>query len=69
MNTNIKALFDQVENKHEFIILLSKEFKRKPATIRTNWFATFYSVPEKNEERVLQLLQNTIKQQNLTLAI
>ena len=65
MNTNIKQLFNQIENKFDFIILLSNEFKVKPNSIRTNWFATYYSIPTKHEARVLELLQNTIRQQNL----
>ena len=65
MKSNIKNLYDQVDNKFDFIILLSKEFKIKPSSIRTNWFSTFYSIPEKHEQRVIELLQNTIQRQNL----
>ena len=68
MKSNIKNLYDQVDNKFDFIILLSKEFKIKPSSIRTNWFSTFYSVPDKHQKRVVQLLQNTIKSQNLISA-
>ena len=65
MENNIKNLFNQVDNKFDFILLLSKEFKVKPNSIRTNWFATYYSIPNKHQARVIQLLQNTIKTQNL----
>tara|TARA_R110002051_G_C8374478_1_gene444101 strand:+ start:320 stop:526 length:207 start_codon:yes stop_codon:yes gene_type:complete len=65
MEENIKHLYTQIENKHGFIILLSHEFKLKPNSIRTNWFATFYSVPNKHQDRVIELLQNTIQRQNL----
>jgi|TARA_R110001599_G_scaffold165527_1_gene354932 hypothetical protein len=68
MVKNIKQLFPQIENKYEFILLLSNEFKIKPSSIRTNWFSTFYSVPDKHQKRVVQLLQNTIKNQNLISA-
>ena len=68
MNENIKELFDKIENKYKFILLLSKEFKIKPSSIRTNWFSTFYSVPDKHQKRVIELLQNTIKSQNLISA-
>jgi len=65
MNQNIKQLFNQIDNKFDFIILLSNEFKVKPNSIRTNWFSTYYSIPQKHESRVLEILQNTIRQQNL----
>ena len=65
MNQNIKQLFNQIDNKFDFILLLSKEFKVKPNSIRNNWFAAYYSIPKKHELRVLEILQNTIKQQNL----
>ena len=65
MTQNIKDLFRNVKNKTEFIELLSKEFDRKPASIRNNWFASFYSIPQEHEERVVELLQRTIIAQNL----
>ena len=65
MENNIKNLYNQVDNKFDFILLLSNEFKLKPNSIRTNWFATFYSVPNKHQDRVIELLQNTIQRQNL----
>ena len=65
MNKNIKHLFNQIENKKEFILLLSNEFKVKPNSIRNNWFSSYYSIPEKHESRVVEILQQTIRQQNL----
>lgn len=65
MQENIKQLFNQIENKFEFILLLSKEFKVKPNSIRNNWFSSYYSIPEKHESRVVEILQQTIRQQNL----
>ena len=65
MNQNIKQLFIQIENKFDFILLLSNEFKVKPNSIRNNWFSSYYSIPEKHESRVIELLQNTIQRQNL----
>tara|TARA_B100000780_G_C20855539_1_gene340058 strand:+ start:152 stop:379 length:228 start_codon:yes stop_codon:yes gene_type:complete len=64
MPQNIKDLFKQVENKYDFILLLSKEFNVKPNSIRNNWFASYYSIPEKYEDRVIKLLQNKIRLQN-----
>ena len=65
MKQNIKELFNQIENKFDFILLLSKEFKVKPNSIRNNWFSSYYSIPEKHESRVVEILQQTIRQQNL----
>ena len=65
MNQNIKHLFDQIENKQGFVILLSNEFKVKPNSIRNNWFSSYYAIPNKHEPRVIELLQNTIQRQNL----
>jgi len=65
MQENIKQLFNQIDNKFDFIILLSKEFKVKPNSIRNNWFSSYYSIPEKHESRVVEILQQTIRQQNL----
>jgi hypothetical protein len=65
MKQNIKELFNQIDNKFDFILLLSKEFKVKPNSIRNNWFSSYYSIPEKHESRVVEILQQTIRQQNL----
>lgn len=64
MRQNIKQLFKSVDNKTEFVELLSKEFNRKPASIRNNWFSAFYSIPQEHEARVVELLQRTIAAQN-----
>jgi hypothetical protein len=66
MNTNIKKLFNQIKNKKEFVFLLAQEFELKPNSIRTGWFSTYYSIPEKHQNRVVEILQNTITQQNNT---
>mgnify|MGYP003637377961 CR=1 FL=1 len=63
MNTNIKKLFNQIKNKKEFVFLLAQEFELKPNSIRTGWFSTYYSIPEKHQNRVIEILQNTITQQ------
>ena len=61
MNENIKELFDQIENKLDFINLLSNEFKTKPNSIRNNWFSSYYSIPEKHEPRVKRLIIKKLK--------
>tara|TARA_R100000935_G_scaffold19306_1_gene37203 strand:- start:393 stop:599 length:207 start_codon:yes stop_codon:yes gene_type:complete len=64
MITNIKNLYEQVNDKKGLILLLSEEFNVRPNSIRTNWFSTYWSIPLKHEQRVLSLLQNTVTQQN-----
>ena len=43
---------------------LSIKFGIRPGSIRTNWFATFFSVPEKHQEEVVTILQKKIREQN-----
>jgi hypothetical protein len=64
MIQNIKKLYSEINNQKEFCLLLSKEFELKPNSIRTNWLSTYYSVPDKYQARVIEILQKTIKQQN-----
>lgn len=64
MLQNIKDLYTKVDKKNDFILLLSQEFSIKPNSIRTNWFQTFFSIPEKHQSRVLELLQKRIQLQN-----
>ena len=64
MITNIKNLYEQVNDKKGLILLLSEEFNVRPNSIRTNWFSTYYSIPKKHEAKVIELLKYAIKQQN-----
>lgn len=64
MIQNIKNLYSEINNQKEFCLLLSKEFELKPNSIRTNWLSTYYSVPDKYQARVIEILQKTINQQN-----
>ena len=62
---NIIALYSQINEKTEFIKLVAKECKRGANTVRTHWFssANFYSIPEEFQDKIIQLAQNTIKNQ------
>ena len=60
---NIQTLWQQLHNKTEFIKLVAKDLDRSPNTIHNHWFARFWQVPKGCEDRVIVLLQNTIKQQ------
>jgi hypothetical protein len=61
---NIQKLFSIVKDKTAFIQLLHSDLKckTKPQSMRTNWFAGFWAIPDEYKERTIKLLQNTIKQ-------
>lgn len=67
---NIKSLYAQIEEKGKFILLVANECKRKPNTVKTHWFteASFWSVPDEFQDRVIELAQNTIAKQNKVIA-
>ena len=61
---NIKSLWQQLPNdgsKTEFIKLAAEDLGKSPNTIHNHWFARFWQVPEQYEDRVIELLQNTIR--------
>lgn len=61
---NHKKLFDQLHDKKGFIKLISHEFGLKPLSIRNNWFAGYYAIPDQYQSRVIELLQNAIINQH-----
>jgi len=60
---NIQNLYHQLHNKTNFVKLVAVELDRSPNTLAHHWFARFWQVPKGCEDRVIVLLQNTIKQQ------
>ena len=63
MTQNIKALFEQVENKKEVVMYLSGHFKLRPSSVRSNWFSNYYAVPEKYQKEVVTILQKFVKKE------
>ncbi|MDY8137607.1 hypothetical protein [Aquimarina sp. 2201CG5-10] len=63
MIENIKKLYARIEDKSAFIELCAAEFNKDPRTLANHWFSRFFSVPVKHQERVVELLQNTIRKQ------
>jgi len=63
---NIKDLYGKVNDKHKFLETASKEFGRKPASIKKNWLCDsgFWSVPEDCKGKLIDLLQKQIQIQN-----
>ena len=61
---NIKNLWSQLSNngaKTEFTLLVAEDLKKSPNTLRNHWFSVFWQIPEKHQDRVIELLQNTIR--------
>jgi len=65
MIENIKKLWKQIDNKTNFIVMAANDLDKSPNTLRHHWFSNsgFWSVPEEHQPRVIELLQNTIKEQ------
>lgn len=61
---NIRNLYLQLEDKAKFITAVSKEFGRKPGTLKNHWFSSFFAIPENYEDKVITMLQKAIKNQN-----
>lgn len=60
---NIKALYQQVNKKTEFIKVCAAYFGKSALSLRNHWFGNFWSIPEIYVDEVIKLLQNTIKNQ------
>lgn len=62
---NIKHLYGKIKNKSNFIQLVADETKANYGTVKSHWLCASggFSVPEKYQERVIELLQNTIRSQ------
>ena len=63
-NQNIKNLWAKLPNdgsKTEFIKVVAEDLGKSPNTLHNHWFARFWQIPEKHQDRVIELLQNTIR--------
>ena len=63
MTDNIKQLYKEIDRKTEFIQMVADHFKKSPQYLRGHWFSSFWQVPEKYQEELIKIMQNTIKQQ------
>lgn len=61
---NIKTLYKQVKGKTTFIKMVAEDLDKKPSTLRQHWFQMFWAIPEEHQARVVELLQNQIREQN-----
>lgn len=60
---NIKELYQLIDKKTAFIQLVADDLKLSAQYLRGHYFSTFWSIPEDKQERIIYLLQNTIKGQ------
>lgn len=60
---NIKELYAQLNKKTQFIIDCANDLGKSPLSLRQHWFSKFWAIPEDYQDRVVELLQNTIKNQ------
>jgi len=60
MIENIKTLYSRINKKTKFIEMAADDLEKSPLTLRHHWFSAFWSIPEEYQERVVELLQNTI---------
>ena len=70
---NIKELYEQIDKKTKFIALVASELKNpntgeslNPQYARGHYFSAFWSIPERNQDRIIELAQNTIANQKQT---
>ena len=65
MIENIQNLFSELNNKTKFIKEAADDLNKSPNTLRHHWFSNsgFWSIPEEYQPRVVELLQNKIKEQ------
>lgn len=63
---NIKSLYAQVNSKSKFLIATAEDLGKRAGTLKSHWFSDsgLWSVPEEHEDRVIELLQKTIKNQS-----
>lgn len=62
MNEQIKTLYENLQHKGNFITLLANELNMSRKYISNYWFPSC-DVTKKHQAKVLQLLQNTLNEQ------
>ncbi|WP_109438374.1 hypothetical protein [Aquimarina sp. AU119] len=63
MIDNIKNLYSQVYDKTAVINEVANELGLSPGSVRNNYLGRDFRIPEENQERVVTILQNTLKHQ------
>lgn len=58
---NIKFLYQKLGHKTNFIKDVANALNKAPATLRNHWFGAFWSIPEKYQDKIIEMLQKQIR--------
>lgn len=61
MINEIQEKYRELPNKMKFIQELANELGKSPRSLQANWFAGFWSIPKKYQEKVLTKLNEKLK--------
>ncbi len=56
----IKTLYGRLKNKKAFCEELSKSVDTSPRSLYNHWFGSFWAIPEKHQDLVLEKLKQTL---------
>ena len=65
-NTDIQVIKDkykQLNAKQKFIELVAKELNKSALSLSRNWFSAYWSIPQSEQSKVIELLNETLKNQ------
>ena len=60
---DIKANYQRLNHKTVFIRLLAASLSKSPVYLRNQWFSGFWSIPISEQPKVLEFLNNVLKNQ------
>lgn len=61
---NIKEMYRDVGLKVPFLTALAAHLDRSVHTLNTHWFARFWAIPESEQVKVVEFMQNWIANKN-----
>jgi len=59
----IKMLYNQLKVKKDFILIVAEDLDKSTGTLQQHWFSRFWSIPKDYQPRVIELLKQTIREQ------
>lgn len=66
---NIKNLYSQIHKKTKFIAEVANEFNLNPQYVRGHYFAAFWSITDDKQDKIIEMLQNKIAEQNKVIKV
>lgn len=60
----IKSLYPKIQKKTKFIGEVAKEFSLNPQYVRGHYFSAFWTIPEDKQDKVVEMMNNKIEEQN-----